>query len=259
MGGGGSCCLHNIIRPRARRLSFGEQYPGMVNPLDGVRGIVNASGGIGVFFYYIKIVPTIYTGASVIKTNQFSATEQFRPAMVDGVRQNVLPGVFVVYDFSAFMVEVTESREPFFHFLTGLCAIVGGVFTVCVRVCVRVCLCVCVCVVVCVCVCACVRVCVCVCVCVCPCVCPCVFVCVCCVCVCACVCVFVCVCVSLCVVRVCVCVCVCVCVFVFVCVCVCVWCVFVCARVFVCPCLCVCVRARGLTHTCRRSRAWSTL
>ena len=38
--------------------------------------------------------------------------------------------MFFVYDLSPFMVRVTEHNVPFTHFLTGLCAIAGGVFTV---------------------------------------------------------------------------------------------------------------------------------
>ena len=35
-----------------------------------------------------------------------------------------------MYDLSPFMVRVTEHTVPFTHFLTGLCAIAGGMFTV---------------------------------------------------------------------------------------------------------------------------------
>ena len=38
-------------------------------------------------------------------------------------------GMFVTYEISPLMVEVTEHRRSFTHFLTGVCAIVGGVFT----------------------------------------------------------------------------------------------------------------------------------
>ena len=62
---------------------------------------------------------------------QYSVTSSFRLAIVNGVRQNVLPGAFWVYDISPFMVVVSKKSTPFFEFLTGLCAIVGGVFTVC--------------------------------------------------------------------------------------------------------------------------------
>ena len=61
---------------------------------------------------------------------QYSVTSSFRLAIVNGVRQNVLPGAFWVYDISPFMVVVSKKSTPFFEFLTGLCAIVGGVFTV---------------------------------------------------------------------------------------------------------------------------------
>ena len=37
--------------------------------------------------------------------------------------------MFVTYEISPLMVEVTEHRRSFTHFLTGVCAIVGGVFT----------------------------------------------------------------------------------------------------------------------------------
>lgn len=39
-------------------------------------------------------------------------------------------GVFFMYDMSPMMVQLTEHRRSFTHFLTGVCAIVGGVFTV---------------------------------------------------------------------------------------------------------------------------------
>jgi hypothetical protein len=39
-------------------------------------------------------------------------------------------GVFFLYDLSPIMVKFTEARRSFTHFLTGLCAIIGGVFTV---------------------------------------------------------------------------------------------------------------------------------
>lgn len=41
-----------------------------------------------------------------------------------------LPGVFVMYDLSPIMVMFTEKQRSFAHFLTSVCAIVGGVFTV---------------------------------------------------------------------------------------------------------------------------------
>ena len=38
-------------------------------------------------------------------------------------------GVFFVYEMSPFLVQVTQSPVPFTHFVTKLCAIIGGAFT----------------------------------------------------------------------------------------------------------------------------------
>jgi len=35
-----------------------------------------------------------------------------------------------MYELSPIMVKFTESKKSFAHFLTGVCAIIGGVFTV---------------------------------------------------------------------------------------------------------------------------------
>ena len=51
--------------------------------------------GTGVFMYFAKVIPTIYTpsghwkagGRGNITTNQYSITNQYRPAIVDGMRQ----------------------------------------------------------------------------------------------------------------------------------------------------------------------------
>lgn len=105
----------------------------------------------------------LYVSHHVLVCTQFSVTTQYQPGVVHGRRQNVLPGapvlpgrheragawhvavlttracglfvpcdagIFFVYDLSPFMVRVTEHTVPFTHFLTGLCAIAGGVFTV---------------------------------------------------------------------------------------------------------------------------------
>lgn len=65
----------------------------------------------------------------VVRTNQFSVTKHKRVIrQVSG--EHGLPGVFVLYEFSPMVVQYTESRRSFMHFLTGVCAIVGGIFTV---------------------------------------------------------------------------------------------------------------------------------
>ncbi|KAK2861637.1 hypothetical protein Q5P01_001170, partial [Channa striata] len=112
-----------------KHLSFGKDYPGIVNPLDGTD--VRAPQASMMYQYFVKIVPTIYvkTDGEVLKTNQFSVTRHEKVA--NGlIGDQGLPGVFILYELSPMMVKLTEKHRSFTHFLTGVCAIIGGVFTV---------------------------------------------------------------------------------------------------------------------------------
>ncbi|CAN0824456.1 Endoplasmic reticulum-Golgi intermediate compartment protein 3 [Linum grandiflorum] len=116
-------------------LSFGESFPGVVNPLDGqmftdFSVVWTQESPSGMYQYFIKVVPTVYTDVSghTIQSNQFSVTEHFRSA--DAGRLQSLPGVFFFYDLSPIKVTFMEEHVSFLHFLTNMCAIVGGVFTV---------------------------------------------------------------------------------------------------------------------------------
>ncbi|KAI9399451.1 hypothetical protein POPTR_002G094400v4 [Populus trichocarpa] len=113
---------------KINRLAFGEYFPGVVNPLDGVQWTQETPSGM--YQYFIKVVPTLYTDVSghTIQSNQFSVTEHFRGADIG--RLQSLPGVFFFYDLSPIKVTFTEEHVSFLHFLTNVCAIVGGVFTV---------------------------------------------------------------------------------------------------------------------------------
>lgn len=108
-------------------LSFGPKYPGIHNPLDGTSRIVQK--GSGTFKYYIKVVPTEYNYLSkeILPTNQFSVTEYFSP-MHEFDR--TWPAVYFLYDLSPIIVTIKEERRSFLHFITRLCAVLGGTFAV---------------------------------------------------------------------------------------------------------------------------------
>ncbi|XAR57671.1 hypothetical protein NMG60_11025913 [Bertholletia excelsa] len=108
-------------------LSFGPKYPGIHNPLDGTTRFLHATSGT--FKYYIKIVPTEYRYLSkeVLPTNQFSVTEYFKP-MTEFDR--TWPAVYFLYDLSPITVTIREERRSFLHFITRLCAVLGGTFAV---------------------------------------------------------------------------------------------------------------------------------
>ncbi|KAH9756637.1 Endoplasmic reticulum vesicle transporter protein [Citrus sinensis] len=127
------------ISHKINKLAFGEHFPGVVNPLDGVRWTQETPSGM--YQYFIKlcaytaniltslpsfmVVPTVYTDVSghTIQSNQFSVTEHFRSS--EQGRLQTLPGVFFFYDLSPIKVTFTEEHVSFLHFLTNVCAIVG--------------------------------------------------------------------------------------------------------------------------------------
>ncbi|XP_031396430.1 endoplasmic reticulum-Golgi intermediate compartment protein 3 [Punica granatum] len=106
-------------------LSFGPKYPGLHNPLDGTERILRSTSGT--FKYYIKIVPTEYRYISkeVLPTNQFSVTEYFSHM---NEYDRSWPAVYFLYDLSPITVTIREERRSFLHFITRLCAVLGGTF-----------------------------------------------------------------------------------------------------------------------------------
>ena len=81
--------------------------------------------------YFLKIVPTVYEArySRAVDTNQYSVTEfvsEVDPKSYEGP----VPELLFKVDFSPIMVRLREASRSFLNFLTGLCAILGGVFTV---------------------------------------------------------------------------------------------------------------------------------
>ncbi|TGZ84874.1 DUF1692-domain-containing protein [Ascodesmis nigricans] len=104
-------------------LSFGEYYPKLVNPLDGV--ITTTDENFYKFQYFLSIVPTQYTsfvsGRSLL-TNQYSVTESSR-----SVSEFKIPGIFFKYDIEPLSLTVEERRTPLYKFLIRVVNIFGGV------------------------------------------------------------------------------------------------------------------------------------
>jgi len=110
-------------------LGFGSKFPGVVNPLDETTKIWTHEGA-PMYQYFIKIVPTVYQYRSgkILDTNQYSATDYERHLHAGA--NHAIPGVFFNFDFSPIRVTYREGSHTFAHFLTNVCAIVGGVFTI---------------------------------------------------------------------------------------------------------------------------------
>jgi len=113
-----------------KHLSFGTDYPGLVNPLDN-HDELNTYEGSAMYQYFVKVVPTQYVKlrGQEVKTNQYSVTSHKRD-LARGFGESGLPGTFFMFELSPILIQLTETRRSFTHFLTGCCAIIGGVFTV---------------------------------------------------------------------------------------------------------------------------------
>ncbi|KAJ1935350.1 ER-derived vesicles protein erv46 [Linderina macrospora] len=111
------------------RLSFGKEFHSQSNPLDGVSKTAKALATQ--YQYFTKIVGSEvrYRNGTVLKSNQYSATEFTKGDSVEGLRR-VSPGVFFMFEISPMRVVYTEHARSLGSFLTAVCAIIGGIFTV---------------------------------------------------------------------------------------------------------------------------------
>lgn len=112
-------------------LSFGDDLPGVDNPLTEVTNIVPTD--VGQYQFHVKLVPTVYRplrGAAVY-SNQYSMYEQFvRLDLLSALQSGSAPGIYFYYDFYPVMVQYHEKKPSFLQFLTRICGIIGGIFTV---------------------------------------------------------------------------------------------------------------------------------
>jgi len=107
------------------------------DPLDGASG--KAPKSQYMFQYFLKVVSTrmLTIDGRKVNTHQFSAT-QFERDITEDPQQALQmqhsiggsPGVFFNYEVSPILVVHSETRQSFAHFLTSMCAIVGGVLTI---------------------------------------------------------------------------------------------------------------------------------
>lgn len=81
--------------------------------------------------YVLKVVPTLVEDVGGKKTfNTYQYTFAYREYMQVGHGHSIMPAIWFRYDLSPITVRYIEKRKPFYSFLTTVCAIVGGTFTV---------------------------------------------------------------------------------------------------------------------------------
>lgn len=102
-------------------------YEGEVHPLNGME---QRDDQIMFYTYHMDLVPTIYAMGRN-PTKQFEKGYQFT-ATTHKMRipPSQMAAAYFHYSMSPITVRYSLERTPFIHFLTYVCAIIGGVFTV---------------------------------------------------------------------------------------------------------------------------------
>lgn len=77
----------------------------------------------------MKFVPTVYEDAS-IKLNSYQYSSAYKSFIAFHHSGAVIPAIWFRYDLTPITVKYVRRRKPFYTFLTSVCAIVGGTFTV---------------------------------------------------------------------------------------------------------------------------------
>jgi len=116
-------------------LSFGSKIKkisakgiGSFNSLGGREKL--DSNGLESYDYVMKIVPTTYEDLGGTALIAYQYTYAFRSYVSFGHGGRVVPAIWFKYDLNPITVKYHETRPPMYHFLTTVCAIVGGTFTV---------------------------------------------------------------------------------------------------------------------------------
>ncbi|XP_006825973.1 endoplasmic reticulum-Golgi intermediate compartment protein 1-like [Saccoglossus kowalevskii] len=80
--------------------------------------------------YYMKVVPTVYEDVWGRVNLSYQYTYAYKDYVSYGHGHRVMPAIWFRYDISPITVKYHEKRAPFYTFITTICAIVGGTFTV---------------------------------------------------------------------------------------------------------------------------------
>ncbi|KAG8004145.1 Endoplasmic reticulum-Golgi intermediate compartment protein 1, partial [Nibea albiflora] len=80
--------------------------------------------------YILKIVPTVYEDLSGRQRFSYQYTVANKEYVAYSHTGRIIPAIWFRYDLSPITVKYTERRQPFYRFITTICAIVGGTFTV---------------------------------------------------------------------------------------------------------------------------------
>ncbi|XP_066471986.1 endoplasmic reticulum-Golgi intermediate compartment protein 1 isoform X2 [Tiliqua scincoides] len=109
-----------------------------INKVQNVHGAFNALEGadklssnpLASHDYILKIVPTVYEDMSGKQRYSYQYTVANKEYVAYSHTGRIIPAIWFRYDLSPITVKYTERRQPLYRFITTICAIIGGTFTV---------------------------------------------------------------------------------------------------------------------------------
>lgn len=109
-------------------LAAGREVRGSFNPLEKVDK--SNSDPIATHDYILRVVPSVYEDIKGNIRFPYQYTFSSREMVQYHHGGRALPAIWFRYELSPITVRYKETRPPFYTFLTTVCAIVGGTFTV---------------------------------------------------------------------------------------------------------------------------------
>uniref|UniRef100_A0A8C7GA00 Endoplasmic reticulum-Golgi intermediate compartment protein n=1 Tax=Oncorhynchus kisutch TaxID=8019 RepID=A0A8C7GA00_ONCKI len=115
--------LHRPLTPH-----YVQNVQGAFNALGGADRLV--SNPLASHDYILKIVPTVYEDLSGKQRFSYQYTVANKEYVAYSHTGRIIPAIWYRYDLSPITVKYTEKRQPLYRFITTICAIIGGTFTV---------------------------------------------------------------------------------------------------------------------------------
>ncbi|XP_078406827.1 endoplasmic reticulum-Golgi intermediate compartment protein 1 isoform X2 [Cetorhinus maximus] len=115
------------------KLTFGE-----IIEVKNVQGAFNAlaradklsSNPLASHDYVLKIVPTVYEDLKAKQRFSYQYTVAQKEYVAYSHTGRIIPAIWFRYDLSPITVKYVERQQPLYRFITTICAIIGGTFTV---------------------------------------------------------------------------------------------------------------------------------
>lgn len=120
--------MAHIIHEVSFGTKMGKSVKGSFNPLKN--SDKSSAKDIESHDYVMKIVPTIYESLDSLKVETYQYTYAYKSSVTFSHTGRIMPAIWFRYDLTPITVKYIETRPPLYSFLTTVCAIVGGTFTV---------------------------------------------------------------------------------------------------------------------------------